>query len=300
MHDISELESLASDICELQSSVGRLKRQSETAVLRLEEVLKPNELRTSLSYWKFKLGRDATRRIELFIQQNFSLLEPMGLLVVTRYLFELTIWLKLVLQEEDNLRTYQYQLIDGQLRYYQDQRAHILLEIALFNRFSKLEQEKLSSAFESNKAHDPTVIEKIVAEIDGEVSRQFSIYGENAKSNGYSFQAFLLESKMLPRIDTCISELQAELDIYENQGFGAAGERAKKKWNWKSEAKKVGMESEYDFIYCFTSKLIHATPASISTDQQNLGTDEMRVFLKYIHIRLQDICRMVSQLMEAG
>mgnify|MGYP003604510971 FL=1 len=54
-------------------------------------------------------------------------------------------------------------------------------------------------------------------------------------------------------------------------------------------AETVDLLAEYDFIYAFTSKLRHATPASITTDQKNLEPAEMVVFLRYIDVKIQDI-----------
>lgn len=54
-------------------------------------------------------------------------------------------------------------------------------------------------------------------------------------------------------------------------------------------AEKVSLTEEYDFIYTFSSKLLHATPASITTNQKNLELEEMLVFLKYINVKIRDL-----------
>ena len=58
--------------------------------------------------------------------------------------------------------------------------------------------------------------------------------------------------------------------------------------NWKEEAGRVGMQAQYEFIYSFTSRLLHATPASIFTDQKNLEVAEMVLFLDYIYVSMLD------------
>ncbi len=55
------------------------------------------------------------------------------------------------------------------------------------------------------------------------------------------------------------------------------------------------MEHEYDFIYSYTSRLLHATPASLTTDQKNLEPREVLVFLRYVHVRLLEIIDMARQ-----
>ncbi len=49
------------------------------------------------------------------------------------------------------------------------------------------------------------------------------------------------------------------------------------------------MKHEYDFIYAYSSRLLHATPASLMTNEKNLEPAEMWVFLKYIRVRLLDV-----------
>ena len=48
----------------------------------------------STRFWVFVAFTDALVRLRLFVEQNFSYIEPMGILAVTRYTFELMVWLK--------------------------------------------------------------------------------------------------------------------------------------------------------------------------------------------------------------
>jgi hypothetical protein len=54
-------------------------------------------------------------------------------------------------------------------------------------------------------------------------------------------------------------------------------------------AERVDLTDEYDYLYTFASKLLHATPASITTDHKNLEPSELVVFLKYISVKLVDL-----------
>jgi hypothetical protein len=54
-------------------------------------------------------------------------------------------------------------------------------------------------------------------------------------------------------------------------------------------ADRVDLLPEYDFLYTFASKLLHATPASITTDQKNLEPQEFVVFLKYINVKTLEL-----------
>lgn len=59
------------------------------------------------------------------------------------------------------------------------------------------------------------------------------------------------------------------------------------------------MGAEYDYIYTFTSKLLHATPASVSTSQKILDEAEMRVLLRYILVRIKDVLAICEEIVES-
>ncbi len=65
-------------------------------------------------------------------------------------------------------------------------------------------------------------------------------------------------------------------------------------WRWDREAKSADMEGAYDFLYSYTSRLLHATPASVTTDVKNLEPDEIRILLRYIHGALLDALDLTS------
>lgn len=73
-----------------------------------------------------------------------------------------------------------------------------------------------------------------------------------------------------------------------------------KPWRWDQKAKLVGMENEYAFIYTYTSRLLHATPTSLTTNRKNLEPEEMLMFLKYIYIRMIDVIEMSSSMLPIG
>lgn len=297
MHDLyqNDLKQLVENIRSLLPIVQSLRSQCEQDLSKIEDEKRFEDLRTSEDYWQARFQLDAMRRIGLFIEQNFTYIEPMGLLAVTRYMFELTVWHKLMSADKRDARIYHHEVIVGQQNYYKDQKDHLEKEMAFLDDYGKLEDDLFELALESKTRSDPTAVASIMTDIDEEVSRKFSIYGENARTNGYCFQAYLIQTKVLPQIQQRIDELKIEMDWYKAEIPDDIATRVRKRWNWKDEAKKVAMTSEYDFIYCYTSKLIHATPFSLSTNQQNLDVTEMRLFLKYIYIRMQDIIRSISK-----
>lgn len=131
---------------------------------------------------------------------------------------------------------------------------------------------------------------KIVAEvIDRKAARQFSVYAEQAKTNGYGFQAYMVEKQALPEIEGSITSLEQEKATFNATISEDIRNLMPRRWNWRQMAEKVSLTEEYDFIYTFSSKLLHATPASITTNHKNLELEEMLVFLKYIDVKIRDL-----------
>ena len=60
-------------------------------------------------------------------------------------------------------------------------------------------------------------------------------------------------------------------------------------------SESVGMSKQYDFIYSYTSRLLHATPVSFYTNQKNLEVIEMLMFLDYVYVSLLDIVELTGQ-----
>jgi len=120
------------------------------------------------------------------------------------------------------------------------------------------------------------------------------MYGQQAHINGYDFQAYLVENKVLPQISKSIAELEQERSVFERDAPREIKSLIPKRWKWREKAERVDMQNEYDFIYSYTSRLLHATPASLTTNQKNLEPDEIKLFLNYIHVRLVDIIRMAT------
>lgn len=106
--------------------------------------------------------------------------------------------------------------------------------------------------------------------IDEEIALKFALYSDDVAHNGYAFQAHLIESKVLGSVVE-----RAELARSSYEKIRAAWKDSVepfpinfKKWNWKEMSKFVGMAGEYDFIYFYTSRLLHVSPHSLTTDQK--------------------------------
>jgi hypothetical protein len=78
---------------------------------------------------------------------------------------------------------------------------------------------------------------------------------------------------------------------------GTKWEKQEQSWQWKQQAASVGMSDQYEFIYSFTSRLLHATPVSLTTNQKLLEPEEMHRFLEYIYVSILDIVDLAKQML---
>lgn len=251
--------------------------------------------------WCNSVYGDSLIKLRLFTENNFTVIETLSLVSVSRYILELSIWLNLFMQDSRYGLVYYGQLIKGNLQYWERFKNQIEREITFLKKTEEEESELfekemkalLSITDEKEKiAAASSVSTNVQNIIDSNAARYFSIHAEQAKHNGYGFQANLVERKQLTLITKNISETQQAQREFDSSISPQVKNLIPKRWNWCDMAKSVNMEGEYDFIYSFTSKLLHATPMSITTNQKNLESQEIILFLKYIDIKIKDIIKL--------
>lgn len=311
--DISKLiEALIANIRGLHETIENLSDQLRGFVHKADKENASSINRKSGTYWRLVAYLNSLIRIKLFLEQNFNYIEPMGLIAVTRYLFELTVWLKIMHKNENYGCVYYLELLNTKLKYYHDLQGHLTREVTFLKKTAVDENKLFEERFkEAEKITDMETRQQALQQlhnditqvIDNQASRRFSIYSEQAQSNGYNFQADLVEAKTLPNINKSIHDLELERNQFERDATEdvrnlVRDSKGKKiPWKWNQKAIDVSMEDDYNFIYSYTSRLLHATPASVVTNKKNLELDEIRIFLKYIHIRLLDIIEMTQNLL---
>jgi hypothetical protein len=301
-------ENLMDAIRELETPIRTLIEQFDAALITAEGH-ESSPGKRSGAYWVLVAYRDSLVRSKIFLEQNFHYIEPMGLLAVVRYLFELMVWLKLLERDHRYGLVYYRELLINQLDYYEQLHNQLRLEVDFLKQIDvqekQLMQERLSKA---EQLRDPHEQEKafrrlsgdVKQEVDARAARAFSLYFDQARFNGYSFQAHLVESKVLPDVLERIDQIKEEKQCFESELSPAILTLCQKKWNWQTQAGVVQMAADYNFIYRFTSKLLHAIPCSITTDQMNLEQDEVKMFLKNIHVRLLDMIEMAQQVLRSS
>lgn len=303
------LELIIANIRALHGPIENLINQFRKVIAQIDGKKQGGPHKQSGAYWTHVVFTDSLVRLRLFLEQNFNYIETMSLLAVTRYVFELTVWLKLIQKDSRYGFVYYRQLLTKQLDYYTELRAHLIREVEFLREMdveeNKLMEERLEEIkeifeAEARKKALSRLSDDVMQEIDHVASRRFSLYGEQARTNGYGFQAFLVETKVLPDIEKSISGLKQELSNLEQEALPEIRALKVKRWRWDVQAALVDMKEEYDFIYSYASRLLHATPVSLTTDHKNLEPDEMIMFLKYTHVRLLDVIEMAKQMLITG
>ena len=303
---------------QLQPLVSEIRSNAtviEHLTLRLRDIVEKMDASFPIArerpggYWKAVFLVNSLVRVRLFLEQNFYYIEPVSLLGSARYLFELTVWLKLLQQDARYGLVCYYELLRQQYDFYLASKKQSQREVSYLRDFEKAE-EKLLQETMSAAMNIPQGAERMAAihqapttvavAIDEDASRKFSLYAEQARQNGYGFQAHLVETKVVPSREKAVHDIERELRAFESQLAGDVRALAEKRWNWKKQAEKVGMGEEYEFIHTYTSLLMHATPVSIITDQKNLELEEVRMFLKYVRVRIIDAIRMAEDFVAAG
>lgn len=250
----------------------------------------------SASSWRRNTYGHALVKVRQLLTTTLGLgvVDTMGVLSLARYVFEVSVWLRLFRKDVRYALVYYRELLRGQLIWHEDLLQRTQQEIELLKKFETLEEEELSKAVrEAIVAGDEEAVrqatQNAMKQVDEKASRHFLAYFEQAKTNGYGFQAYLIEQKVVPDMQRRIELLKNEIEDYEKQIPKDVSKLTKGRWQWKQMAKVAGIENEHDHIYSYASRLLHATPSSISTDAKELRMDEFHFFVRYIHVKLLEI-----------
>jgi hypothetical protein len=297
-------EALIDDIRKHRVPLESLSERFRKWIEQREAFSHADSNKKSGDFWKMCVWGDSLVRIRLLLEQNFNYIETIGVLAVSRYLFELTVWLKLLQADSQYGLVYYCELLKNQQDFYEALQKNAEREISFLQQIEKSENALLKSTTqealqipdeEGRNIAARQIWSKVSQQIDQDAARKFSLYAEQARSNGYGYQASLIETQVLPKHYKAIEDIKRELETFRRDLSDEVKKLLKEGWNWKKQAIKVGMGEEYDFIYLFASLLMHAKPASITTDHKNLEPAEMKAFLKYIRVRLLDVIEMAEE-----
>jgi len=305
----NRLAKVLSEITQLHPVLSEWGTKLRDKIAEREKIEPDEDLKTSGAYWVLVAYADALTRLNLILEQNFRFVETLGVLAITRYIFELLVWLRVLSRDSRYGLTYYFQIMEKQIRYYEDLVTKMQQEIALLKQLGEEESVQNEAVIKATAKSDKDspkalsdLLRQVQAETDRKARQNFCMYADQAKTNGYSFQAFLIEKQLLPKLHAQLAESMRErarwlASIKETPPIGTRWENQERSWKWKEQAAIAGMTEQFEFIYSFTSRLLHATPVSLTTNQKLLEPDEMHMFLEYIYVSILDIVDLAKKML---
>lgn len=251
----------------------------------------------NMEQWCHIAFKDSLAKLSIITENNFNSIETFSLVSTARYVCELNIRLALIVRDSRYGLAYYGQLINDQVDYWRSFKEQLEREIVFLQSLEQDEKELYSQKISElrvindeglKKEKAATLVTDVFKVIDDKASRKFSIHAEQAKINGYGFQPQLINKKQLPEVILNLNLVQEEKILYESS-VQEEIIKLSKNWRWKDKAKETNTLDEYEFIYTFTSRMLHATPANITTNYKLLSHQEMIMFLKYINAKFKDI-----------
>lgn len=292
-----EIQGLSTDIAALQQRLCTILTLPQIASLEgreRAEILLPCEI-----------GAEALGRCQILVKNNVLVLETLSVISLTRYVFELLVWLRTIQKFPlKSLYFLRQSLEDGE-KHTSQHIAQLEAEAQFLEKMQERDNP-VPTLKALQEEHGENLTAELVQEaekarmeeLDLEARRHFIAYAAEAKVNGYGYQAFLIRDQAMKAAEVDLAARQhAKKDFVERFGQALIEEAGgNSKWRWSNSAKAVGMEAEYKYIYRYTSRLLHASPTSFYTTAKNLELAEMRLLLEYVYIRLLDIIDIVIDL----
>jgi hypothetical protein len=301
--DLKIIENVANEIISLGPRVDRAIKSLTDTLNRIEGPLDETTLFASAPYWQAAAVRDGMIKVHITIEQNFRYLETFGVLAITRYIFELLIWFRLLTSGDAQ---YAFRcakdLMTDNWNYAREQLSKLKSEIQFFKQLGARERDEIGNAaktaIERDDIRNPdqfgAASRMISEEIDRAARRGFCLHADGAKTNGYGLQAHLLETQGIPVLEKRVKEQEEWKDKAITQM--PTSMQKQQRWRWDEMAKAVGMGEQYDFLYRYTSRLLHASPISFSKGPKNLDTFEVRMFLDFVFVSIVELAEISERL----
>lgn len=212
--------------------------------------------------WCHEINRDSITRVRNLIENNFHAIETLALLSLARYMFELNVQLRQIDQDANFALVYTRRIFEQQVEFYDRLAAQLKSEVDLYLKLGKAKatrDEELAAVAGKTCLYQDELGRMHILQLAMLVDTQARKHAlEQSQLNKTSLAEF--DIKWSPRLrDPKYSQ---------------------KKWD--KRATSVGMQEDYAFIYSYTSRLMHATPVSISTEQQVLQDSELLLFMRYV------------------
>lgn len=241
-------------------------------------------------YWELLAISNVVSKARVLLNE-LTVIETVSLLALTRYLFELVVWLKYLQLDARYGVVLAHESFRLQLEHFSKLAEHLRREADLYRRLGAEESRAHEEAI--RRMRDGSIegaeigdsLRALSADVDRELANNFALFANDVQWNGYGFQTYLIETKALRSNLEEENKARTTLARFEARWSDViSGLRMANKWAKRAET--VRMSDEYDFIYSYTSRLLHATPASFLTEEKSLSALEFVTLLRYVQIQL--------------
>jgi hypothetical protein len=181
MKDAAQAERYIGAIRDLGPVFDRLSES-----FRSDATLESEFDRFSSDDWRRNTYGNALIRLRILTENNFRFIETLGLLAATRYIFELSVWLRLFRSDNRYCLVYYKELLETQLRYSRDTLAQLHREVDLLEKFEAIENGltiDITRAASTSSAQDlGQMTRQAMGRVDAEAGKHFSLYLDDAKN----------------------------------------------------------------------------------------------------------------------
>lgn len=300
-------ETIVSEIREAIEGDGELALARARGKLHFHSLQKsPEEQTHSAIVWILRAQIGTMEKIKTLFSREGQY-DTFELLAVARNLMENLVWLRLFNIDHQYGLLFYSELLKQQKQNNERLLEKVKGEIDLFEVCSNDEKESWARHFSDDFLRGEPTEEALlaardrndeeVANIDAKVRRSFCIYAANARFNGYDYQVSLLRTNELPRIEATIAEISGHQRNFDNEKPGlltsAMQRELDRRWNWADRARQAGLENHYNFLYGYTSKLLHSTPLNLITEKR-LSQSEVILLLEYTYVAVRDIIDQIA------
>lgn len=258
-------------------------------------------------YWIYYFQNGTLEKIES-INKIISTEQSYGLAAISRNLFENFVVLKLFNIEKCYALWFAKHFFEQQIQMLRQSIAKITSDANLYAEIQSRIDAEIGEIQYKNKITENidfylAEIKRINKEADDVLENKFTIYSHEAKLSGYGYFSNTIRNKYIPLYEERIKFYEEEKYSLEEDKKILLSERerelikkiSKSKWNQKAEI--VGMNDDYEYIYSYTSKFLHAEGINIFTEKM-LSDGEINILSKYIKICFNNIHKEIRIFLE--
>jgi len=230
-----------------------------------------------------------------------------------RYILEALIQTELLYKESDYFEKIYHSVLKHKINKTQTYLEKVKSDCLILEAYEKKEdiiKEKYKKGMDEHQINDLMQQED---QIYDDLDYELTISLDASEFNSLGVQKMMLEQNVIPSLEKGIEEMKKELDdlskalaidLEFNRKFQIRGQSTrvpkvlKDSRSWSKKASDAGLENEYQFVYGYTSSLLHCTSFSILTNLEIEKSEFVTIrslankYMARIFDRLYEFCNM--------